>query len=98
VLRICAPDVLLSPFLPGPCLVGLRRPAVLLPDGQRSLSVRDALIHELAHLKRHDCHWNLLRQAAVALYFFQPLLGMLSSRIERSDEEVCDDTSSGSAA
>ncbi len=91
VLGVSAPDVLRSPYLPSPCLVGLRKPVVLLPDGELSLPVRDALIHELAHLRRRDCHWNLLRRAAAALFFFQPLLWQLSRRIEAAAEEVCDD-------
>ncbi len=91
MLAVSAPEVLRTPYLPSPCLAGLRKPAILLPAGEIGLSVRDALVHELAHLKRRDCHWNLLRQAAVAVFFFQPLLWSLSRRIERAAEEVCDD-------
>ena len=86
-----APDVRRSPFLPSPCLAGLHRPAVLLPDAELSLSVRDVLIHELAHLARRDCHWNLLRRLATAVLFFQPLLWKLSRQLELTAEEVCDD-------
>jgi len=86
-----APAVLRSPYLPSPCLAGIRRPAVLLPEVDQNLSLRDVLIHELAHLRRHDCHWNLLRRMATALFWFQPLLWKLSHRIEATAEEVCDD-------
>ncbi len=91
LLGVSAPDVLRCPYLPSPCLAGLRRPAVLLPPGELGVSARDALVHELAHLKRRDCHWNLVRQAATTLFFFQPLLWALSRRVERTAEEVCDD-------
>ncbi len=91
VLGVSTPDVLRSPYLPSPCLLGLRRPVVLLPEGELDLSLRDALIHELAHLRRHDCHWNLLRQVVTAWFFFQPLLWKLSRRVEATAEEVCDD-------
>ncbi|REK17450.1 MAG: hypothetical protein DWQ37_06580 [Planctomycetota bacterium] len=90
-LGVAAPGVLRSPYLPSPCLAGLRRPVVLLPDAELSLSPRDVLIHELAHLVRRDCHWNLLRQLALAVFFFQPLLWVLSRRLEATAEEVCDD-------
>ena len=66
--------MLRSPYLPSPCLAGIRRPVVLLPEIELSLSIRDVLIHELAHLVRRDCHWNLLRLAALSVFFFQPLL------------------------
>ena len=90
-LGVAAPEVLCSPYLPSPCLVGLRKPAVLLPEAELSLSIRDVLVHELAHLARHDCHWNLLRQLALSVFFFQPLLWILSRRLETTAEEVCDD-------
>ena len=60
-LNVGPPDVLHSPCLPSPCLTGIRRPAVLLPEADDGESIREVLIHELAHLRRHDCHWNLLR-------------------------------------
>jgi beta-lactamase regulating signal transducer with metallopeptidase domain len=90
-LGVSAPDVLRSPCLPSPCLAGIRRPAVLLPEVDQSLSIREVLIHELAHLRRRDCHWNLLRQMATAAFFFQPLLWKLSRLLETTAEEVCDD-------
>ncbi len=90
-LEVSAPHVLRSPYLPSPCLAGIRRPVVLLPEVDQGLSIRNVLIHELAHLKRRDCHWNLLRQLSTAVFFFQPLLWKLSHRLEATSEEVCDD-------
>ena len=91
LMRIAAPEVKHSPYLPGPCLAGLRRPAVLLPEVYIQRVRRDLLIHELAHLRCHDCHWNLLRRLTTAVLFFQPLLWKLSRRLEATAEEVCDD-------
>ena len=90
-MDVSTPQVLRAACLPSPCLAGMHRPAVLLPDVEQRLSVREVLIHELAHLKRRDCHWNLLRQWATAIFFFQPLLWKLSLLIESTAEEVCDD-------
>jgi beta-lactamase regulating signal transducer with metallopeptidase domain len=90
-MSVAPPEVLCSPFLPSPCLAGLRRPAVMLPEADLNLPMRDVLVHELAHLVRHDCFWNLLRQSATALMFFQPLLWVLSRRLAATAEEVCDD-------
>jgi beta-lactamase regulating signal transducer with metallopeptidase domain/protocatechuate 3,4-dioxygenase beta subunit len=89
-MRLRLPWVLRSPFLSSPCLDGLRRPAILLPeDGEQNL--RDTFVHELAHLGRRDGLWNLLRQLATAALWVQPLLWVLSRRIEETAEEVCDD-------
>lgn len=91
LLAVCTPEVLRSPYLASPCLAGLLRPAVLLPEANPSLPVRDVLIHELAHLRRRDCFWNVLRRLAESLFFYQPLLWVLSRRLEATAEEVCDD-------
>ncbi len=90
-MEVTAPEVYRSPFLPSPCLAGLRNPSILLPENDCQLSIQDVLIHELAHLRRHDCHWNLLRQIATSVFFFQPLLWILSRKLEIAAEEVCDD-------
>ncbi|MSR57793.1 MAG: hypothetical protein EXS05_08980 [Planctomycetaceae bacterium] len=90
-LGVGPPAVLHTPFLPSPCLAGMIDPAVLLPEAELTLSIRDVLIHELAHLRRRDGHWNLLRKLATSLFWFQPLLWKLSGRLEMAAEEVCDD-------
>src|SRR5262249_45013232 len=79
-----------SPFLSSPCLDGLRRPAILLPEDAEP-NLRETFVHELAHLGRRDGLWNLLRQLATAALWVQPLLWVLSRRIEETAEEVCDD-------
>ncbi len=91
LVGVSPPPVLRSPYLASPCLAGLVRPAVLLPEADVSLPVRDVLIHELAHLRRRDCMWNLLRRVTEAVFFFQPLVWMLARRLETAAEEVCDD-------
>lgn len=90
-MAVPAPEVRCSPYLPSPCLAGLRRPTILLPDTPLTMPLRDVLVHELAHVARNDCLWNLLRQVATSLFFFQPLLWILSRQIEQTAEEVCDD-------
>lgn len=89
-LETTVPDVLRSPFLSSPLLHGIRRPAILLPDDE-SLILQDVFVHELAHLKRRDCFWLLLRQFTTCVFFFQPLMWLLGKRIDASAEEVCDD-------
>ena len=77
-MRVSAPEVLRSPFLFSPCLDGLRRPVILLPDDV-SDNLRETFVHELAHLVRHDGVWNLLRRLATAALWVQPLLWVLSA-------------------
>ena len=78
-MRVSAPEVLRSPFLFSPCLDGLRRPVILLPDDVGD-NLRETFVHELAHLARRDGVWNLLRRLATAAFWVQPLLWVLSRR------------------
>ena len=73
-------------------LVGLFRPAILLPEEESAAaSSREILVHELAHLARHDLLWKLLGRVGTAMFFFQPLLWLLLRRMVVAAEEVCDD-------
>ena len=89
-IGVGTPAVLRSPFLFSPCLDGLRRPAILLPEDVGD-NLRETFVHELAHLARRDGLWNLLRRSSVAALWVQPLLWVLSRRLEAAAEEVCDD-------
>jgi beta-lactamase regulating signal transducer with metallopeptidase domain len=89
-MRLEAPEVLRSPLLFSPCVDGLRRPAILLPEDVGA-NLRETFVHELAHLARRDGLWNFLRQCSVAALWVQPLLWALSRRLEATAEEVCDD-------
>jgi len=90
-LHLAPPSVMRSPFLFSPCLDGLRRPAILLPDDDDDDNLHETLVHELAHLARRDGLWNLLRRSASSILWIQPLLWILSRRLEATAEEVCDD-------
>jgi beta-lactamase regulating signal transducer with metallopeptidase domain/Tfp pilus assembly protein PilF len=90
-LAVTPPEVLQTPFVASPCLVGILRPVILLPEDLPGEVTGAALVHELAHLRRGDAAWNLARRVAVAVLFFQPLLWRLSRLLETAAEDVCDD-------
>lgn len=88
------PAVLMSSAAKSPCLVGLLRPAILLPASYSSANraaLEAVFAHELAHLSRGDCAWNLFGRLACALLFFQPLVWMLVRRLEDASDDVADD-------
>lgn len=89
-MGVNAPQVLRAPFVTSPFLHGIWRPAIIIPD-QAEVSLTNVFVHELAHLRRFDCHWLLLRHVATTILFFQPLLWWLARRIDVTSEEVCDD-------
>ncbi|HEX4145934.1 MAG TPA: M56 family metallopeptidase [Pirellulales bacterium] len=90
-LGVVPPTVLQTPFLPSPCVAGVWNPVILLPEEGVQLPLGDVFIHELAHLLRKDCHWNLVSNLATSVFWFHPLLWSLCRRLKMAAEEVCDD-------
>ena len=90
-IGVPCPPVLMSRQVQSPLLTGLIRSAILLPENYPEAQSSQVLAHELAHVQRRDCFWNIVGRVATALFFFQPLLWMLIRRMEEASEEVCDD-------
>jgi TonB family protein len=70
------------------------RPVILLPAEAvqwPSERLRAVLLHELAHIDRHDCWTLAMAELAVALYWFHPLAWWAASRTHRERERACDD-------
>lgn len=79
----------------GPATVGIFRPTILLPAqfvAQATDEELDAVLsHELAHVVRRDGWAALLQTAAVALWWFHPLMHWASRQASRVRELSCDD-------
>jgi hypothetical protein len=78
-----------------PTVVGCLRPAVLVPLASfTELSASDLeliLIHELAHVRRHDVLVGYVQAAAETLLFYHPAVWWISRRIRVEREHCCDD-------
>ena len=77
-----------------PMTGGLRRPVILLPAsaaewGPERRSV--VLTHELIHVRRRDALRQLIRRAALALYWFHPLAWIASRHATLASERACDE-------
>ncbi len=77
-----------------PVLVGILRPMIILPAaavcGWSLDQVEMALLHELAHIRRHDNLVTLLQRLAESLLFFHPAAWWLSAWVSLERELCCD--------
>jgi beta-lactamase regulating signal transducer with metallopeptidase domain len=82
-----------------PVVLGILRPTLLLPlsvlSGLSPSQVEAVLVHELAHIRRHDFLVNLLQSAVEATLFHHPAMWWLSAQVRREREFCCDDVVAG---
>ncbi|MFN3213514.1 MAG: M56 family metallopeptidase [Henriciella sp.] len=88
------PDVRASLLCSGPLVTGLKNPVILLPmwfeEDYDATERRDALVHELMHLKRRDLWAFQAARIVAATQWFNPL-AYTALRAFRTDQEAaCD--------
>jgi GWxTD domain-containing protein len=95
-MRLLRPVVLLeSSLADAPLTLGSLRPVILMPlgvlTGLPSNQVEAILLHELAHIRRHDYFVNLAQSIVEGLLFYHPAVWWVSHVIRREREMACDD-------
>jgi beta-lactamase regulating signal transducer with metallopeptidase domain len=84
-----------SDLVDGPLTLGFYKPVILFPlavVNQLSMEQVEAiLLHELAHIRRHDYVINLLISWLGILFFFNPFVRMMIREIRKEREHCCDD-------
>ncbi|MEO1552536.1 MAG: M56 family metallopeptidase [Pseudomonadota bacterium] len=88
------PDIRASLLCSGPLVTGLTKPVILLPmwfeDDYEVAERRDALVHELMHLKRRDLWAFQAARIVAATQWFNPM-AYTALRAFRTDQEAaCD--------
>jgi uncharacterized protein (TIGR03435 family) len=88
-------QLLVSALVGVPMAVGWLRPMVLLPvgalGGLPGEHLEALLLHELAHIRRHDYLMNLVQSVAESLLFYHPAVWWVSGQIRAEREHCCDD-------
>ena len=78
-----------------PTVVGWLRPAILVPASVLTAlppaDLEAILLHELAHIRRHDYAINLLQTVVETVLFYHPGVWWLSRVIRIEREHCCDD-------
>ncbi|MGL6195900.1 MAG: M56 family metallopeptidase, partial [Thermoguttaceae bacterium] len=86
--------VLCHPKAQVPFVAGYFRPTLFVPNDYEkwNSSQRGAiLLHELTHIQRNDIAWHLITRIAAVIYWFQPLIWLVSWRMQIEREAACDD-------
>ena len=78
-----------------PVVIGYIRPVILMPvgllAGLPAGQVEAILLHELAHIRRHDYVVNLMQIVVEGLVFYHPAVWWISGVIRAERENCCDD-------
>ena len=95
-IRVSRPvRLLVSSLVQAPAVVGWLRPVVLVPVGALAglpaAQIEALLVHELAHIRRHDYLVNVLQSVVEALLFYHPAVWWVSGHIRTEREQCCDD-------
>jgi beta-lactamase regulating signal transducer with metallopeptidase domain len=86
-LRVCDDPI-------GPAVIGLLRPALVIPAeivrNKSSTQLRLLLAHEIIHLRRGDPFVAMLQLISQAIWWFNPLVWWMNRQIIRTREICCD--------
>jgi beta-lactamase regulating signal transducer with metallopeptidase domain len=89
-----APPVLETDAVGGPAAAGVWRPRLLVPPGLLAALTpaerRVVLLHELAHVRRHDVAANWVLAIVQAVHWFNPVVWLAFARL-RADRELARD-------
>ena len=88
------PRLLISLKVDVPMAIGWLKPVVLLPasmvSGLNNAQLEMLILHELAHIRRHDYLVNFLQTLVEILLFFHPAVLWISKQM-RNEREYCSD-------
>ena len=86
---------LISHSVKVPSVIGILKPVVLIPSmiisGLPADQLEAIMIHELAHIKRYDFLVNIMQSVIEAVFFFHPVVWIISGNIRTEREKCCDD-------
>ncbi|HEX6036485.1 M56 family metallopeptidase, partial [Longimicrobium sp.] len=93
--------VLASTLVHVPTVVGWLRPVILVPvsalTGLAPRQLELLVLHELAHIRRHDYLVNLLQTVCETLLFHHPAVWYVGRQIRAEREHCCDELAVGLA-
>ncbi len=86
-------DVAISSLIASPAISGVRRPVLILPPEAEAFcdaDQRNIVLHELAHVKRHDVAANWIFLLIGAIHWFNPLVRLSLTKLGEARETLRD--------
>lgn len=78
-----------------PMIIGTLKPIILLPlasiNNLTTEQLETIILHELAHIKRHDYLVNIIQVIIETIFFYNPFVWLMSRDIRHEREYCCDD-------
>jgi uncharacterized protein (TIGR03067 family) len=78
-----------------PMLIGILRPAIVVPGGTARKLNRPEFVmvlgHELAHIRRGDLLWNIVAACVRTVFFFHPLVWLSQRQLNLAQEVAADE-------
>lgn len=88
-------DVVRSPLCEAPAVLRTIRPVIILPsrgcDDLEDDELRSLVLHECAHVSRHDNFASLLQALATSIFWLHPLVWLTSRALTNAREQACDE-------
>lgn len=88
--------IYISDLVNSPVTIGFLKPMILVPIAAVNRltpgQMEAVLLHELAHIKRHDYLVNLWITFIQTILYFNPFVKLFIKQIEREREKSCDET------
>lgn len=93
-VAICLPadgNVFACDEIDTPFILGIFRPEIYVPSSVRGETLEQVLLHENAHLQRHDHWWKPLGYLLFTVHWFNPLCWIAYVLLCRDIEMACDE-------
>lgn len=76
-----------------PILIGAFRPAIILPDKKyEDMKLRNILMHEIVHMKKHDIFVKWLLIFIGSIHWFNPFIYLVRREMNKACELACDES------
>ncbi|MBQ1984837.1 MAG: M56 family metallopeptidase [Clostridia bacterium] len=87
----CGGNVYICDDISSPFVLGILKPRIYLPSIMGESQMRSVLLHERAHIKRHDPLWKTLGYFLLCAFWMNPLIWVAYFGFGRDIELACDE-------